>query len=286
MTIVSALISQCRREYGDNPKSTSVSRQGNGLVNVFSVGAFKPVMESSYVVYVSGVAKTETTHYTYDLDNGEINIITTPANGAEVRSDHKYATWRDKNWVEAINQGISQLNARGFYKQVVRNAAVFRISANIQTYSAPSACIDLYELLVSDNYTTSGNFVKPYTNWSYQRDGNKVILGTKPTVANRAQVSYLRKLQQYSTTSAVIDVLDEWEEQVKKAAGANFYRSLAGKIAKEGNANIDEGHFSFTNLRTMAKDLQDEFDKWCIRNKPPLPAKDIGYHDPTGGVAN
>lgn len=286
MTIISALISQCRREYGDNPKSVSLSRQGNGSVNVFSVGKYKPVLESSYTVYVSGVAKTETTHYTFDLDNGEINTVTTPANGVEVRSDHKFAFWRDKNWVEAINQGISQMNARGFFKQVVRNPSVFRLSANVQVYNGPSACIDLYELLVSNNNTTSGSFSKPNVNWSYQRDGNKIILGNKPTTANRAQVSYLRKMQTYSATSATVDVLDEWEEQVKKAAGAAFYRSLAGKIAKEGNANIDEGHFSFTNLRTMANDLQAEFDKWCIRNKPPLPAKDIGYNDPNGGVAN
>lgn len=286
MTIVSALISQCRREYGDNPKSTSVSRQGNNAVNIFNVGSYKPVIEESYTVYVSGVAKTEGSHYSYDLDNGDISVTTTPGNGVEVRSDHKYAFWRDKNWVEAFNQGIAQMNARGFYKQVVRDTSSFRLSANVQSYAAPSGAVSVYELLVSDNLGLSGNFVKPYTNWSYQRNVNKIIVGSKPTVASRAAISYLRKLKPYAATSATIDVLDEWEEQVKKKAGAIFFRALAAKVAKEGNASIDEGHFSFTNLRTMAADLDKEFDNWCIRNKPAMPAQDMQWNIPGGGVAN
>lgn len=282
--IASALISQLRREHGDEPKSIRVARQGNGLVNLFNTGNF-PIIEGSYIVYISGVAKAETTDYTIDLDNGDVRALSTPANGIEVRAQFKYAFWRDQNWNEAINQSIDTLNARGFFRQVVRNGSIIRLSANVQVYSGPSACIDMYEFLTRYPNTTSGNLVKPFVNWSYQQDANKLVLGNPPTAANYAAISYLRNLQTYSATSATLDVLPDWNELIKKKSGAIFYRSLAGKIAKQGNATVDEGHFSFTNLRTMANDLDNEFENLSKRKKPTRPAKDMQWLADTGGVA-
>lgn len=285
--ITSALITQLRREYGDQPKSVRVSRQGNASVNLFNLGKF-PVVESSYAVTVGTSAFTEgtspTRQFQIDLDNGDLQINTTPANGINVQAQFKYAYWRDKNWNEAINQAIETLNARGFFRQVVRNTSIFRFSAGIRTYNGPSACVDLYELLISDDNTVSGNFSKPATNWSYQQDANKVVLGNKPATAARAAISYLRNLQTYSATSATLDILNDWVELVKKKSGANFYRSLAGKIAKQGNATVDEGHFSFTNLRTMANDLDNEFERLASRKKPTRPAKDLQYNQEKGGI--
>lgn len=281
--ITSALIAQCRREYGDEPKSVSVARNGNGVVSLFNVGRF-PVVEGSYVVYLSGVAKTEVTHYSYNLDNGDINMVSVPANGIEVRSEHKYAYWRDLNWVEAIGQAIDTLNARGFFRQVARSSAL-SVSANVNVYAGPSGCIDIYEFLVSDNYTVSGTYKKPYVNWSYQQDANKLILGNIPATKNYAKISYLRNLNKPSASSMAVDALTDWNELIKKKAGSIFYRSLAGKIAKQGNATVDEGHFSFTNLRTMANDLDNDFDKLVKSKKPTRPAKDLQYEIDNGGNA-
>lgn len=275
--ITSALISQLRREYGDLPKSVSVARQGNGVAQLFNVGKF-PVVEGSYTVYLSGINKIETNHYNYDLDNGDLEMTSIPANGVEVRSDHQYAQWRDKNWIEAINQGIEALNSQGFFRQVVRAKNVVGVSAGITESPGPSGAIDVYEFLVSDNYTSAGNFKKPVTNWSYQQDANKIVFENKPVLANKTSVSYLRNLKTYSAASATIDVLDDWIEPIKKKAGSIFYRSLAGKIAQQGNATIDEGHFSFTNLRTMSKDLDEDFKILSLRKKPTRPAKDIGFN--------
>lgn len=282
--IASALIAQCRREYHDEPVSVSVQRAGNASVNLFNSGKF-PIVEGSYIVYVSGVMKNDVSDYTYDLDNGDLRILSTPGNGIMVRSDHKYAIWRDKNWVEAQNQAIDTLNARGFFRQVVRNTSIITLSAGITTYSGPSACIDIYEFLVRTGNNLSGNFVTPGTNWSYQQDANKLVLGSRPTTSQYTGISYLRNLQTYSATSATLDVLPDWVEAVKKKTGAIFFRSLAAKIAKQGNANVDEGHFSFTNLRTMANDLDNDFENLVKRKKPTRPAKDMQYHLETGGVA-
>lgn len=276
--ITSALIAQCRREYGDEPKSVSVSRNGNGSITLFNTGKF-PIVENSYKVYLSGALQTENapSGYSINLDNGDIQEGITPGNGKEVKAEFKFAFWRDQNWNEAINQSIQTLNGMGFFRQVVQSSAAIKLSAGIVLYSAPSGCVDLYEFLVSDNFTTSGNFKKPYVNWRYDQDGNKLVLGIKPSVSNYAKASYLRNMNTFTSTSATIDVLGDWIELVKKNAGAIFYRSMAGKIAKQGNATVDEGHFSFTNLRTMANDLDTSFQNFAKRKKPARPAKDLSF---------
>lgn len=281
--ITSALIKQCRREFQDQPKSTQKSRQGNGTVNLFNVGSF-PVMENSYNVYLSGVTKVENTDFTFDLDNGDLRMIATPANGVEVKAQFKYAEWRDQHWNEAINDVIEGLNSRGFFRQVVRDPVY--LSAGVTSVPGPTNGVDVYELLVAGgNGSISGNYVKPRVNWSYQQDANKIVLGNRPSVGQNAKWSYLRNLRTYAATSATLDVLDDWVPIIQVGAGAKFYRSLAAKVAKQGNATIDEGHFSFTNLKTMANDLDKEFEMLAMRKKPTRPAKDFQFNDPNGGVA-
>lgn len=275
--IISALITQCRREFGDVPKSMQVKKDGDGSSTLFNLGFF-PVIEGSYAFYVNNTLKVETTDYTLDKDNGDVDFTTTPPSGQEVRAEFQYAHWRDANWVDAINNAVDELNARGYFRQVVRDTNVFAISANVRSYSGPTNAIDVYELLLFDDRTISGNYTSMPANWSYQQDANKIVLGWKPSVAEKAATSYLRNLQTYSATSATLDALTDWVALIKKRAGAQFYRSLAGKIAKQGNANIDEGHFSFTNLRTQARDMEEEFNTLAIRKKPTRPAKAIQYH--------
>lgn len=282
--VTSALISNLRREYGDNPKTTKVSKTGDGATKLFNLGQY-PVVESSYGISKGTSGQTETTHFTIDLDNGDLTFVSAPAASYESTAEFKYAHWRDKNWLEAINSAIESLNARGFFRQVVRNKTIMALSANVREYNGPSACIDLYEVLESSNNTTSGTPTKLGVNWSYQQDANKLILGSNPSVKNVLWISYLRNLQASSATSSTLDVLNDWIELIKKKAGANFYKSLAGKIAKQGSATIDEGHFSFTNLRTMATDLESEFNLEALRKKPTRPAKDIGYHIAGSGPA-
>lgn len=281
--ITSALIQECRREFGDQPTSIRLSRNGDGTTNLFNTGRF-PVIEGSYVVKRSGSAITEgdaISGYTIDLDNGDIELVNTPSNGVPISIDGQYAHWRDKNWLEAINGAISQLNARGFFRQAIREAIY--LSAGVRSFSGPTNAVDAYELLYYPQANT--NPVKLGTNWSYQQDANKFVLGQAPNSKLSGAVSYLRNLRTYSTTSATIDTLDDWLEIIKKKAGATYYRSLAGKIAKQGNATVDEGHFSFTNLRTMANDLDNEFERLALRKKPTRPAKDIQWQIDGGGNA-
>lgn len=281
--ITSALINQCRRLYNDIPISHQAQRNGDGQSTIFNVGRF-PVIENSYSVYLNSVLQTENTHYTLNKDNGDLTMTTAPNNGVPLKINYQYANFRDLHWIEAINHAIESLNSYGFFRQVSRDKTTMHLSANVSIYNGPSQCIDLYEVLYSDNNTASGNFLKLPGNWRYDQDSNKLILGYKPSAAGVLAVSYLRKLKTYSTTSATLDVPDDWIELLKLKSGAYYYQHMASKIAAQGAATIDEGHFSFTNLRTLASDLDKKFQEMAIRKKPPRPYQDIQWHIGGGGV--
>lgn len=281
---MSALISQCRREFGDIPRSSEAARSGDGSSTLYALGA-SPILENSYSVYKGTSAQTESSDYTIDRDNGEISFSVAPGNGITVRSTFKTAFFNNQNWVEAINYGIEALNGRGFFRQVVRNTSIMRLSSNVRVYSGPSACVDIYEILTFDDYTTSGSYQKPMFNWKYEADANKLVLGGFPSQSQPVAISYLRNMKTYSATSATVDVIDDWIELVKKKAGEFYWRQRAAKIASQGQASIDEGHFSFTNARTMANDLSTDFENLAVRKKPVRPARDIKFNLAAGGEA-
>jgi len=282
--ITSALISQCRREYRDIPKSVQVSRAADGTATLFNLGRF-PVVEGSYTIYFGTSAKTETTHYTLDKDSGDLVTVAAQSAGIVVQSNHKYANFNDRMWTEAINYGIESLNARGFFKQVVRSPNTFELSANVRLMSGPTDAIDVYEIKkFSNRISGTGDYSSLPGNWDYQQDANKINLHFLPTVAEPVAISYLRNLKPYNATSATLDVKDDWIELVKLRAGQYYFRHMAAKIATHGAATIDEGHFSFTNARTMANDLDADFEKLALRKKPTRPAKDIQYYIPGGGI--
>lgn len=282
--ITSALIGQLRRKYSDIPKAAQVKRAADGVSTLFNVDRNRvPVMEGSYGVYFSGVAKTEVTDYTLDKDSGDLQTIAVQNAGIEIKMNFKHANFRDATWVEAINDTIDQLNGRGFFRQTVRQFGVFSLSANVKSYNGPSGAIDVYEVLRSADSTTSGVLTKLPGNWSYQSDANKILLGYAPTLTEPIALSYLRRLNKYSATSATLDIRDEWRTLVTLGAGAYYFNAQAGKIAQQGNASIQEGHFSYTSLIRQANELERKFLLECTRLKPSHAAKDILYKVPGGG---
>lgn len=279
--ITSALISQCRRAFDDIPKLSQAAKNADGVSTNFNLGR-QGILEGTYNVYYNTSAKVETTDYTLDKDSGDIKTNTLLANGINLNATFKYARFRDAQWVEAINAGIDKLNARGFFRQVTDFRA-FGISANVQKYAGPSACVDIYNLRESSNATISGYYQPLRGNWTYMQDSNTVQLGYRPAAANFAIISYLRNLQTYSATSATIDAKSDWLEMLKLAAGEYHFNFMASRIATRGQASIDEGHFSFTNAFQMARQLRDQFDELSKKKKPTRPAKDINYFIPGGG---
>ena len=281
--ILSGLISQLRSKYDDVPRAAQVSKTGDGTATLFNVGRNRvPIMENSYSVYKGTSAQIETTNYTLDKDAGDIEFVTAPTSAYAIKVNFKHANFRDKGWREAVNDGIDKLNARGYTRQIVRDTSSFIISAGQQSYNAPANAKDVYQILVNDG---AGNYGNISANWTFQEDAGKIVLGWKPTVGASAAISYTRKLRKYTAVSATVDVKDEWLELLEKQAGSYYFRARASRIAQQGNATVQEGHFSFTSLRTQARDLEDEFNREAVRMKPTAAAKDIRYHIAGGGKA-
>jgi hypothetical protein len=281
--ITSGLIGQLRAKHGDQPKAAQVIRTGNGAATLFNVGRNRvPIMENSYSVYKGTSAQTETSDYSLDKDTGDLQFVVAPTSAAPVKINFKHAFFRDKNWREAIGDGIDKMNARGFTRQIVRDTSSFVISAGKQTYDAPAGTKDVYQVLVNDGL---GGISDIDGNWNWQEDAGKIVLGWKPVVAQSGAISYTRKLRKYTAVSATLDVKDDWIELLEKAAGAYYFEAYASKIATQGNASVQEGHFSYTSLRTQAKDLKEDFLQEAARMKPTAAAKDIRYDIAGGGKA-
>lgn len=282
--IVSGFIAQLRRKYDDQPKAAQVIRGGDGATTLFNVGRSRlPIIENSYSVYKGTSAQTEVTDFTLNKDTGDLEFVAAPASNVSVKVNFKHANFRDQHWVDAINNGIDKLNGRGFVRQIVRDTSSLVLSADTQVYNAPSGCVEIYQFLVNDG---AGNLGRVRDgNFSYQSDANKLVLGWKPDAATSTAISYKRRLNKYQAVSATLDVLTDWEEPLEKAAGAYYFANRASKIAQQGNATVEEGHFSFSNLRAQGRDLLNEFELDAKRMKPVQAAKDIRFHIPGGGAA-
>lgn len=279
--ILSALIDEMRNAHNDVPESSQASRGGDGLTTLFALGKSRsPIVENSYSVYKNTSGLTETTDYTIDLDRGDIEFVVAPTSAHTVKATFRHANFRNRQWIDAYNDAVDQLNARGFFREILHDTSSVVISANTQKSLMPTGTRDVHQLQIAD---INGNWCRVSANWSYHEDSNYLVLGWLPTTTMSARVSYIRKIQRSSSTTSTVDIKDEWSELVKRSAGSYFYRKMAGHVALQGNANVEDGHFSFSNLRGQARDLREEFLNEATRMKPSLPAKPISYYIPGGG---
>jgi len=274
--ITSALISKLRRKYNDLPELHQDIRTGDGSSTVYKTMK-APIKESSFTQYVSGVAITG---YTIDLDTGDLTLGA--ATSQEIKSQYKAVKFRDQHWLEFIQDAFDSFGDQ-FFKTVIRSVTGITLSADVQVYDCPSDCIRLTEVLESDNYTTSGNFKKPYVNMSYDRRSNKLVLGAKPSKANYLKISYQRKLTRPTATTSTLDVEDNWLQLLDLHVGAQQARSYADRIAKQGNVSVEEGHISMSHLRTLANDSDVKFENLKRKLKPVMPSISIPYYIHGGG---
>ncbi len=276
--ITSALISNLRREYNDLPVKHHDQKTGDGSSTVYKTKA-SPIKESSYSILIGNALKTTPTDYTLDLDTGDIDLVSSTSSLIEIK--YQAVKFRDQHWLESI-QGAFDSLGDSFFTTKVRES--FNLSANVQVYSAPTGCIRIYELLESSNYTTSGTWVKPQVNWRYDKSANKLILGNKPSKANYAKISYLKRLTRPTLTTSILDVEDKWLELIRLKSGSTYLHSMANKYAQQGNVSVEEGHLSVSYLRQLANDNEIKFENLKKKLKPVMPSFVIPYHMHDGGA--
>ena len=86
---------------------------GDGTTTVFYLDSVYPV-NGTLTVYVSGTAKTETTHYTVDYDAGKITFTAgnIPTAGQAITADYRYTDIPDSVVARVINQKEDEIDRR------------------------------------------------------------------------------------------------------------------------------------------------------------------------------
>ena len=278
--IVSALITKLRREYSDFPEKHRDIRTGDGSSTVYRLSK-APVLESSHSLYVNN-ALQDASAFTLDQDTGDLDLVAATSN--EIRSQYKSVNFRDQHWLEGIQDAFDCLGDK-FYKMTIRSITGITLAKGVQVYDCPSDCIRLTEFLQSDDYTSAGNWVKPRINTRYDRRSNKLILGVKPSKANFTKISYARILTRPTATSSTLDLESYWIKMASHKAGAYYLRSMATRIAQQGNATIEEGHLSISHLRQLANDKEILFENAKKELKPIMPHSEIPFYIHGGGDA-
>ena len=279
--ITSGFISKLRRKYNDLPESHQDIRDGDGSSTVYKL-MHAPIKEGSFKLYINNVLQ-DTSGYTIDQDTGDLELGAATSN--EIKSQYKAVKFRDQHWLELIQDAFDSMGDQ-FFRTTIRSTSGMKLSANVQVYDCPSDCIRLTEVLESDDYTSAGNFKKPYVNMNYDRRSNKLVLGAKPTKANYLQISYQRKLTRPTATSSTLDVENNWLQLLDLHVGAAQARSYADRIAKQGNVSVEEGHISMSHLRQLANDNDIKFENLKQKLKPVMPSISIPYYIHGGGDVN
>lgn len=281
--LVSGFIKQIRLEFNDLPEKHRETKGGDNNSTVYK--ALKsPVLEDSYALFVNDILQTEgvSANYTLDKDTGDIVLGASTPN--EIRFQYQSVNFKDQHWLEFIQSAFHAMGDE-FWRKTVRSTGSITLSANVQAYDCPSSCIRLTQFLQSDDWTNAGNYIRPNVNYRYDRGSNKLILGNKPSKANYVSIDFLRRLAVPTGQASVLDVEDRWLELLRQKVGAIAHQSIASKIAQQGNATIEDGYLSVSNLRQIAKDHEIMYENLKKRLKPTMPSFEIPFHLATGGVA-
>lgn len=81
---------------------------GDGSTTIFYLLYF-PVKADSQTVYIDGVEKTETTHYTIDDDMGRITFVSAPASSEVITADYIGLHLSDSSIEDICELGIEEL---------------------------------------------------------------------------------------------------------------------------------------------------------------------------------
>jgi len=279
--ITSALVTQLRRDVSDVPVLHQDKITGDNSSTVYKT-KYSPVLEDSMILRIGGTAKTEGlgNDYTLDDDTGVIDLASVTSSGIEAR--YKGVNFTNQEWLDAIGDTIDEMGDQ-FFRMVVRSTSGITLSAGVQVYDGPSGCLKIIEFLESDNFTSGGTFKKPFTNWRHDRRANKLILGSAPSKANYAQLTYCRKVAKPTALSSTLDLEDAWIQMVKHGTKSKYLRSVAAKIAQQGNVNTEQGMLRLNQIRAVAVDEETKYELLRRRVKPVLPALANNFHIPTSG---
>lgn len=240
------------------------------------------IKDASYVVKIGGVAKVETTDYTIDKDTGVITFVAAPAAGSDnVEATYQSVNIRDEDYLEIINDGIDYFRWK-FWKMSTDESTLTTVKDQYG-YDCSGITGILYVLKAWYKASTGSAHwqdIQGLTNYKYYTRLQELYVDpTFSTSSLPMKLLYLESFTKGTTTSATLDIPDEWLLPYKYYIYARYYERLISEKIHETAAITTMP--SYTPAQAVFNLAQAFFEKAdVIANKiapklPPMPIKQL-----------
>jgi hypothetical protein len=238
----------------DVPILTQDIFDGDGTTLTFRTNEV-PIIESSYTVKIGGTVKTETTHYTLDLDSGLLLFTAgnAPASGNDnVTIDYKYAKMRDSDFLEAINAGIRHFS-EDVYDDVIDDSSVVMVADQVD-YDLGSLLSSSIFLVVSVEFREGSSSewkeLSLYgSTWTFHKESKNLHINPPPQNAYELRIRYLASMSEGATTASTIPFGSRYYEAYKNYATSIYWERVMALTVNQTSSVAKEPTFeNSTNI--------------------------------------
>jgi len=274
----SQFISKLRIELKDLPRLQRDRWDGDATTTIFPLSAVA-VKDASYVVKIGGVTKTENADYTIDKDTGIITFSSAPAAASDnVECTYQAVNIRDEDYLEIINNGIDYFRWK-FWRMDIDTTTLTTIK-NQNEYDCSEITGILYVIRAwykTSTGATAWQLIQGLTNCKYYTRLQKLYVD--PTFSSSSlpmKLLYLKSFTKGTTTSATLDIPDEWLLPYKFYCYARYYeRLIPEKIHETAAITTFPTYTPAQVIYNIAEAYYEKADKIAAKIAPKLPPMPI-----------
>lgn len=241
----------------------------------------RPILEDSYTISISDVAKAENTDYTVDKDTGLITFTSAPAAGDDnVTAVYEYARLRNDDWLEVIKDVLREWRYK-IWAEGLDTTSITTVAKQSE-YDLDTISSRIFQV-ISVMYRTNSNNdwvdVGRDTNIKYIREQNK--LQVRPYFDTAGYYFKIRYLEYINDDIAVTDtvpddVASRYFSAFKYKCGAFYLDRVMSKIVTDAGSKVTRETFeSLQSVRQLRKDWEGKAELALARTRPRKPSINI-----------
>lgn len=276
--LYSAFINKLRVELKDLLRVKRDRFDGDASTTIFILSEVA-VEDSTYVVKVGGVIKTEVTDYTIDKDTGVITFTSAPASDSDnVEITYQSVKIRNEDYLEIINDGIDYFRWK-FWSMTTDEITLTTVKDQYE-YDCSGITGILY-IIKAWYKTSSGSTywqeIQGLTNWKYYTRLNKLYVDpTFSTSSLPIKLLYLKSFTKGSTITATLDIPTEWILPFKYYCYARFFeRQISEKIGETTAITTMPSYTPAQVMFQIAENYYKKADEVANKIAPKLPPMSV-----------